>query len=107
MWQKKSSYEKLVEDFYKYDKQRTQDDFVHLETDRIFASAWVDVCKNLQNFPAQQVSEFEKLITEGVEQKWGPCDFKFDREKGQIVVKARDGRCMELVSGEVYSEEAV
>lgn len=106
---KKPEYtrEDLIREFYEEGKQQDFRDRVHLETERIFAGAWVDVCKNLQNFPKQQVDEFESLIKQGIEMQWGPCDVVFCRDKYTIVAKARDGKCMELVSGDIYESEVV
>lgn len=100
-WRKKTQFQILVDGFYKECREQDYKDQVLLETERIFAMAWVDVCKHLEVYPKQQVDEFEDLIKQGVEMQWGKCDFKFDRGSLQIFAKARDGRQMELVSGDL------
>lgn len=103
----KSEFQKLIDDFYKESEQQDYRDKVFLETERLFVAAWVDVCNHLEVYPNQQVDEFEDLIKQGIEMQWGPCSIVFNREKRQVIVKARDGRCVELVSWDIITEDAI
>lgn len=106
-FKKKSQLEILIEEFKKEGQDQYFRDKEYLETDRIMAEAWHAAVSHIDHYPLEQISEFEQLISIGVEQQWGKCTFDFDRDQLKIFVTSYDGRAMEMVSGNIISEGVV
>lgn len=82
-------------------------EFDGVENESFLAHIWLDVVRNMHQYPKQQVSEFESLITEGLNQIAGFCEVFFNKESGQIIVKLQNGLTAELISGEIIEGDAI
>jgi hypothetical protein len=96
---KESRLQRASREFYRDEAKIKHEDHVFLSAVRIFAFVWVDACDNLQAYPLSQIERLETQIVADIVAEWGMSEVIFDRNKKTIVVKAMDGRSMELISG--------
>lgn len=106
-WQKKKPFDLLIEDFKKESRDQDLRDKDFLEFDRIFVDAWHTCCLYPDEVSSDKIELFEQLIRSGIEQQWGRCNFDFDRNQKKAFVTSFDGRAMELVSGNIISDDGL